>query len=121
MNDCIICYERVHTGFQPDFRPSNCNCKYIIHPHCYNSWLESTGLAYNCMMCRVKITHQEAARIREQEIRNATGIFKGIIYVCICYFISVYYKEILVLLLLSSILKIDGFLLRILNHVNNRI
>ena len=119
MADCLICYERAHSGFQPEFRPNTCNCKYIIHPHCYNSWLESTGLAYNCMMCRAKVTHQEAALIRDQQIRNSAAVFKCVVYICICYFVTIYYREILLIALLSSMLKVDRHILRLLYRINN--
>ena len=117
MNDCIICYERANNLFQPEFKPIICNCKYTIHQHCYNSWLESTGVAYNCMMCRAKVTHEEAAKIKEMTIGISIGVFKRVLYISLCYFIVVYYKEILLIALLWIIL-VDRNIVRAVNYID---
>lgn len=55
MPDCVVCHEETEEQFYPINRPADCVCAYKIHLACYNTWLETTNMEYNCIICLKRI------------------------------------------------------------------
>ena len=97
MPDCIICYEKGAHQFNGDYRPDACDCKYEIHESCYQTWLSSTNMAFNCIICHNSTTWGQAATLRsinENNENNYKHIY-NIVYLIFAILIIQFYKEII--------------------------
>ena len=78
---CNICLEECVTPFQPLNRIESCLCAYTVHHECYNSWINSSDMAYNCIICHKTLSYNELQEIldskEEQELARAFGIIQA--------------------------------------------
>jgi len=53
MTACNICLENTQINYHPQYRylATGCVCNYVVHEHCYKTWLAQSNMAYNCIIC----------------------------------------------------------------------
>ena len=78
---CNICLEECVTPFQPLNRVESCFCAYTVHDECYNSWIDSSDMAYNCIICHKTVSYNDLQEIldrkEEQELARAFEIIQA--------------------------------------------
>ena len=58
-------------AFQPHNRHAACRCGFTVHMECYNDWLNSSDMAYNCIICHKTVSYTELAIMLEEMERTA--------------------------------------------------
>ena len=68
-------------AFQPHNRHAACRCGFTVHMECYNDWLNSSDMAYNCIICHKTVSYNDLQEIldrkEEQELARAFEIIQA--------------------------------------------
>lgn len=82
--ECIICYERSYGNNQllkgSDILDSSCNCNYLVHTGCINTWLETQTQHY-CICCNSVATIKPSDPIRSSVMDNISEICCNILLI----------------------------------------
>ena len=90
MPTCNICLENAATSYNPPCRPSSCRCNYTVHQHCYNTWLEQSNMAYNCIICH------KTSSVEDTQGPNYQRTFKLLLLVFISLFLLCHIRKVII-------------------------
>lgn len=92
MPTCNICLENATHSYSPPSRPPSCRCNYTVHQHCYNTWLEQSNMAYNCIICHTKSPVED---IQAQE-PNYQKTIKLMVLAALSLFLLIHIRKVII-------------------------